>query len=114
MPLKRGLWLSLVDDAGESTPVACDVAERRSGAWVLEAMVPWQVYPVTFTEARLRLDGNFLGLLKLDPPITTVTHEPLDLTLDFPIDEERLAQAEAATRGSARSSEARARARSGA
>ena len=93
MRLKRGLWLSLVDEAGEETPVACDVSERRPGAWRLVAMVPWQVYPVRFVAARLRLDGVFLGMMRFTEPIITVTHEPLDLSLDFPLDEGRLSEA---------------------
>jgi hypothetical protein len=91
MPLKRGLWLSLLDEAGEATPVACEVEERRADAWVLEAMVPPQVYPVTFVAAQLRLHGQHLGRMRLGEPITTVTHEPLDLRLEFPIDADRLA-----------------------
>ena len=90
MPLKRGLWLTLIDDADEAYPVACDVAERREGAWILETMIPPQVYPVRFVAARLRLDGNFLGLLRLPDPLQTVTHQPLDVRLEFPIDPRRL------------------------
>jgi hypothetical protein len=92
MTLKRGLWLSLLDEAGEATPVACEVEERRADAWVLQAMVPPQVYPVRFVSAQLRLDGEHLGLLRFKEPITTVTHEPLDLRLDFPVDQQRAAQ----------------------
>jgi hypothetical protein len=94
MNLKRGLWLTLVDEAGEETPLACDVEERRPGSWRLEAMVPAQVYPVCFVEARLRLDGQFLGRLRFEEPIVTVTHEPMDLSLEHPVSEERLAEAE--------------------
>jgi hypothetical protein len=93
MPLKRGLWLTLTDDAGEATPVACEIAEQREGLWVLEALVPAQVYPVTFCSARLRLDGHHLGLTQFETPIVTVTHQPLDLRLEFPIDAQRLAEA---------------------
>ncbi len=85
MPLKRGLWLTLLDEAQEATPVACDLVERREELVVLEAMVPPQVYPVTFLEAQLRLDGEHLGKLRFPEPIVTVTHEPLDLRLEFPI-----------------------------
>jgi len=91
MPLKRGLWLSLVDEAGEATPVACSIEERRPGIWVLEAMVPPQVYPVHFVSALLRLDGQHLGRLRFPQPVTTVTHEPLELRLEFPIDDARVA-----------------------
>lgn len=94
MPLKRGLWLSLVDEAGEATPVACTVEERRNGVWVLEAMVPLQVYPVQFVSARLRLDGHHLGFLKFKEPVVAVPHEPMELRLEFPIDPERLAAAQ--------------------
>jgi hypothetical protein len=87
MQLKQGLWLTLVDEAGEATPVACDVASRSDGHWVLEALVPPQVYPVTFLKAQLRLDGCHLGQIQFSTPITTVTHEPLDVRLDFPVDE---------------------------
>jgi hypothetical protein len=90
MPLKRGLWLTLLDEADEATPVACDIAERRSDVWVLEALVPPQVYPVKFLSARLRLDGHFLGMLRFPQPVITVTHEPLDLRLEFPVDPSRL------------------------
>lgn len=90
MPLKRGLWLTLIDDADEAYPVACDVSERRSDVWVLEAMVPPQVYPVRFVAARLRLDGNFLGMLRLPEPFVTETHQPMDFRLEFPIDQRRL------------------------
>lgn len=83
--LKRGLWLTLLDDAHEATPVACEVVERRADLLVLEAMVPPQVYPVTFVEAQLRLDGEHLGKLRLPEAIITVTHEPLDLRLEFPV-----------------------------
>jgi hypothetical protein len=86
MLLKRGLWLTLMDEAGEATPVACTVDERREGCWVLEAMVPPQVYPVAFVSARLRLDGHHLGALPFPEPIVTVTHQPLDLRLEFPVD----------------------------
>ena len=85
MELKRGLWLILLDEAGEATPVACDVEERDPALWVLDALVPPQVYPVTFVAAKLRLDGYHLGLLKLQKPITTRTHEPFDVQLEFPI-----------------------------
>ena len=64
MPLKRGLWLTLLDEAGEATPVACDVIRRSPGCWTLEAMIPPQVYPVRFVSARLRLDGQHLGTLR--------------------------------------------------
>lgn len=90
MPLKRGLWLTLIDDADESYPVACELSEQRPDLWVLEAMVPPQVYPVCFVAARLRLDGNFLGLVRLPEPVVTVTHQPLDFRLEFPIDARRL------------------------
>ena len=90
MPLKRGLWLTLLDEAEEATPVACEVVERSDAALVLEAMVPPQVYPVTFVEARLRLDGEYLGKLRFPEPIVTVTHEPLDLHLEFPVSPERM------------------------
>lgn len=85
MPLKQGLWLTLLDEAQEATPVACEVVERRPDQLVLEAMVPPQVYPVTFVEARLRLDGEHLGKLRFPEPIVTVTHEPMDLRLEFPV-----------------------------
>jgi hypothetical protein len=85
MRLKQGLWLTLVDEAGEETPVACEVTERRPGRLRLLALVPWQVYPVRFVAARLRLDGSFLGRMQLP-------HQPLELTLDFPIDEQRQAE----------------------
>lgn len=91
MQLKRGLWLTLLDEADEALPVACDVVERRKGCWVLEAMIPPQVYPVQFVAARLRLDGTFLGLLRFSEAVTTVTHEPMDLRLEFPVEESRLA-----------------------
>lgn len=94
MRLKRGLWLTLLDEAGEETPVASDIAERRPGVWRLEAMVPWQVYPVQFVAARLRLDGHFLGRMNFPSPIVTETHKPLEITLEFPVDEQRLAQIE--------------------
>lgn len=90
MTLKRGLWLTLLDEAGEATPVACDVVERRDGIWILDALVPPQVYPVEFHAARLRLDGQHLGHLTFPQPRTTVTHEPMDLRLEFPVDESRL------------------------
>ncbi|MGV3720053.1 MAG: hypothetical protein ACO1SX_04005 [Actinomycetota bacterium] len=90
MPLKRGLWLTLIDDAGESYPVACDVSERRPDLWVLDAMIPPQVYPVCFVAARLRLDGNFLGMLRFAEPFETVTHQPRDVRIEFPIDARRL------------------------
>jgi len=90
MPLKRGLWLTLIDDADEAYPVACELSERRPELWVLEAMVPPQVYPVCFVAARLRLDGNFLGLVRLPKPVVTVTHQPMDFRLEFPIDARRL------------------------
>ena len=89
MPLKRGLWLSLLDEAGEATPVACDVIERKPDRWVLEALVPPQVYPVTFVAARVRLDGEYLGQARLPQPITTVTHQPAEVTIEFPIDRSR-------------------------
>lgn len=90
MPLKRGLWLTLIDDADEAYPVACEVTEQRPDLWVLEAMVPPQVYPVCFVAARLRLDGNFLGMVRLPQPVVTVTHQELDFRLEFPIDARRL------------------------
>ena len=93
MQLKQGLWLNLLDETGEATPVACDVTERRPGLWVLEALVPPQVYPVTFTSARLRLDGHHLGLLRFPEPMTTTTHQPMDVRLEFPVNEEQLAAA---------------------
>jgi hypothetical protein len=93
MLFKRGLWLILLDQAGEATPVACEVTRRNCGTWHLETTVPPQVYPVTFVAARLRLDGHHLGLLRLSPAITTRTHEPLDLELEFPVNEAQLAQA---------------------
>lgn len=93
MLFKRGLWLILMDEAGEATPVACEVAQRCGGRWRLAAIVPPQVYPVTFVAARLRLDGHHLGFLRFPAPITTRTHEPLDLDVDFPINEDQLAQA---------------------
>jgi hypothetical protein len=88
MPLKRGLWLSLIDEGGEAFPVACSVEERRPGAWVLEAMIPPQVYPVHFVSAKLRLDGRHLGQIRFPEPVATVTHEPLELRLEFPVGEE--------------------------
>lgn len=91
MRLTRGLWLTLIDEAEEALPVACEVAGRGEGEWLLEATVPPQVYPVTFVAAELRLDGHFLGRLRLEQPVTTVTHEPLDLRLRFPVPAERLA-----------------------
>lgn len=91
MPLKRGLWLTLIDDAGESYPVACDVTERRAHSWILETLIPPQVYPVCFVAAHLRLDGDFLGLLQFTQPFQTVTHQPLDIRLDFPVEPHRLA-----------------------
>jgi hypothetical protein len=90
MPLKRGLWLTLIDDAGESYPVACDVTDRRTDLWILETMIPPQVYPVCFVAARLRLDGNFLGMLRFPEPFETVTHQPRDVRIEFPIDARRL------------------------
>ena len=96
MPFKRGLWLSLLDETGEETPMACEVVEQRLGMWILDAMVPPQVYPVTYVHAQLRLDGSHLGRIRLPEPLTTVTHEPKDLYLEFPLDDRRLA--EAATR----------------
>jgi hypothetical protein len=93
MYLKRGLWLTLLDEAGEATPVACDVDERAGGNWVLQALIPPQVYPVRFVAAQLRLDGHHLGRLQLPHPIVTVTHEPMDLRLEFPVSPERLAAA---------------------
>ncbi|MCC2670700.1 MAG: hypothetical protein K0Q72_3171 [Armatimonadetes bacterium] len=90
MPLKRGLWLTLIDDADEAYPVACDITDQQQDLWRLEAMVPPQVYPVRFVSARLRLDGNHLGMLRLPEPVVTVTHQPMDLSLDFPIDQRRL------------------------
>jgi hypothetical protein len=92
MPLKRGLWLSLLDEAGEATPIACEVIDRQPGRWTLDVLVPPQVYPVTFVSARLRMDGDFLGFTNLPEPVTTVTHRPLSLRLEFPIDEQRLAE----------------------
>lgn len=92
MPLKRGLWLTLFDEGEEATPVACDVVERGADRIVLEALVPPQVYPVTFTEARLRLDGEHLGKLRFPEPIVTVTHEPMDLRLEFPLQAEVVAR----------------------
>ena len=99
MQLKHGLWLTLVDEGEEATPVACDVTERRPGCWVLDAMVPPQVYPVRFVAAQLRLDGQFLGMVRLPQSVTTVTHQPLDFRIEFPVDESRLEMAKA---GSAR------------
>ncbi|HEU4754848.1 MAG TPA: hypothetical protein VFU47_17195 [Armatimonadota bacterium] len=91
MQLKRGLWLTMLDEAGEATPVACNVEERRPGLWILEALIPPQVYPVRFEAAQLRLDGHHLGRLQLPQPIVTVTHQPLELRLEFPVNEERVA-----------------------
>lgn len=85
--------MSLVDEAGEATPVACDVAERRPGVWMLEALIPPQVYPVTYVSAQLRLHGHHLGRMELAFPIVTRTHEPMDLTLAFPVTPERLSAA---------------------
>lgn len=93
MPLKKGLWLSLLDESGEATSVSCEVAARRVGCWTLEALVPPQVYPVAFYAARLRLDGHHLGHLDFTDPIVTVTHEPLELRLEFPVDDVRAAAA---------------------
>jgi hypothetical protein len=93
MRLKRGLWLTLIDEAGEATPVACDVEERRAELWVLEALIPPQVYPVCFVAAELRLDGFHLGRLRFTAPIVTVTHEPREMRLEFPVSEHRLAEA---------------------
>ncbi len=90
MPLKRGLWLTLIDEAGEATPVACNVVEHTEHHWVLEALVPPQVYPVTFVAAQLRLDGHHLGRLRLEQPLVTRTHEPAEVRLDFPVDTSRL------------------------
>lgn len=90
MALKRGLWLTLLDDGEEATPVACEVVERRPDMLILEALVPPQVYPVTFVGARLRMDGEHLGKLSFPDPIVTVTHEPLDLRLEFPVNTELL------------------------
>lgn len=95
MRLKRGLWLTLIDEAGEATPVACDVEDRLPGRWILDAMVPPQVYPVTFVAAELRLDGAHLGRMRFPEPIVTVTHEPMDVHLEFPVHESRLAEATA-------------------
>ncbi|HTE16782.1 MAG TPA: hypothetical protein VK689_00200 [Armatimonadota bacterium] len=89
MALKSGLWLTFVDEAGEATPAECKIVEREPGRWVLDAVIPPQVYPVTFVSARLRLDGDFLGMLRFPEPITTVTHEPKDLRLEFPVNEEK-------------------------
>jgi hypothetical protein len=88
--LKRGLWLTLVDEGDEALPVACDVAERRDDRWILEALVPPQVYPVNFVAAQLRLDGQHLGQIRFAEPLVTVTHEPLDLRLEFPVDASKL------------------------
>jgi hypothetical protein len=85
MRFQRGLWLSLIDTAGEETPVAGEVSERRDGLWILEAMIPPQVYPVTFVAAVLRLEGRHLGRAELQQPITTVTHEPLDIRIEIPV-----------------------------
>lgn len=93
MRLKRGLWLTLIDEAGEATPVACDVEARREHEWVLEALVPPQVYPVQFVAAELRLDGQHLGRLRFPQPLVTVTHEPMDVRLDFPVSSAQLATA---------------------
>ena len=90
MPLKHGLWLTLLDEAEEAFPVACDIVEQRPGLWILETLVPPQVYPVRFVAARLRLDGNFLGMFRFPEAITTVTHQPLDIRLEFPLDEARV------------------------
>jgi hypothetical protein len=90
MPLKRGLWLTLIDDADEAYPVACDVTERHDDRWVLETMVPPQVYPVRFVAARLRLDGNHLGIYRFPSPLVTVTHQPMDVRIEFPIERQRL------------------------
>jgi hypothetical protein len=98
MPFKRGLWLTLLDEAGEATPIACEVDERRPGTWVLEAMVPPQVYPVTFVAAELVMNSQHIGLLRLPEPVTTVTHQPLELRLEFPVKEDLLARAVAAER----------------
>lgn len=87
-PLKQGLWLTLLDEGDEATPVACDVVERSGGRLVLEALIPPQVYPVTFREARLRLDGHFLGHVRFKEPIVTETHQPMDLRLEFPLEPE--------------------------
>jgi hypothetical protein len=87
MALKQGLWLTLLDQAGEATPVACRVAERRPGLWTLDARVPPQWYPVTFVAAQLRLDGRHLGMLRFPEPITLDAHRQNDLHLDFPVDE---------------------------
>lgn len=92
MTLKRGLWLTLLDESGEATPVACDVVEKRAGMWVLDALVPPQVYPVAFYSARLRLDGQHLGHLQFREPRVTITHQPMDLRLEFPVDESRVTQ----------------------
>ena len=96
MSFKRGLWLSLLDEAGEATPIACEVEERRTGRWVLEAIVPPQVYPVTFVAAELVLNSQHIGMHRLPAPVTTVTHEPLELRIEFPVKEELLQRAEAA------------------
>lgn len=93
MTLKRGLWLTLLDEAGEATPVACDVVEKRPDVWILDALVPPQVYPVAFYSARLRLDGHHLGQLQFREPKVTVTHEPMDLRIEFPVDAQRFTQA---------------------
>jgi hypothetical protein len=85
MPLKQGLWLTLLDEGEEATPVPCVIVDRSAERLVLEALIPPQVYPVKFVEARLRLDGHFLGKLRLTEPIVTVTHELLDLRLEFPL-----------------------------
>src|SRR3954463_10478405 len=92
MPLKRGLWLTLLDEAGEATPVACEVVEQRPGCWKLEAMIPPQVYPVTFVAARLRLDGHHLGATRFPEPIVTVTLKPKDIEIEFPVDDRRLTE----------------------
>jgi len=96
MQLKRGLWLTLFDEAGEATPVACDVDEQRPGLWILEALVPPATYPVTFVSARLRLDGYHLGLLRFAQPILTATHEAKEVRLEFPINEAQWEAARAA------------------
>lgn len=91
MPFKRGLWLVLEDHAGETIPIAADVTERRPGLWVLEGMAPPQVYPTSFVAAHLRLDGEHLARLVFERPLVSVTHQPLDIRLEFPIREELLA-----------------------
>ena len=87
MALKSGLWLTYMDETGEATPAECKIVEQHPERWVLDAVIAPQVYPVTFVAARLRLDGEFLGSLRFAEPITTVTHQPKELRLEFPVNE---------------------------